>query len=265
MIAADKYTNETITWTRAWTPNLFSFRLTRSPEFRFTAGQFARLGVRTEDPNALDGSGWRMIWRPYSIVSATYDDNLEFCSVLVPEGEFTSVLGRLGIGDTVYVEKNNYGFLTTERFAPGRDLWMLATGTGLAPFLSILWEKSHWTSYQNLVVVHSVREAAELAYRDTISAFPRNPPFSGLGARLHYLPIVTREPYGEALRDHIPVLLRNNALEAAAGLDLDVAHSRLMLCGNPSMIQETRELLGEKGFATPRRLQPGTLAIEKYW
>ena len=99
----------------------------------------------------------------------------------------------------------------------------------------------------------------------TISAFPRNPPFSGLGARLHYLPIATREPDGEALRDHIPVLLRNNALEAAAGLDLDVAHSRLMLCGNPSMIQETRELLGEKGFATPRRLQPGTLAIEKYW
>lgn len=265
MIAAEKYTTETITWSRAWTPNLFSFRLTRSPSFRFTAGQFARLGVRREDRNALDGSGWRIVWRAYSIVSATYHDHLEFCSVLVPEGEFTSELGRLTVGDTVYVEKNSYGFLTTERFAPGRDLWMLATGTGLAPFVSILWERDHWRDYENLVVVHSVREGAELAYRDTITSFSSTRDFRSLGATLRYLPVVTREPHTEVLHERIPALLRDGTLETAAALKLDVARSRLMLCGNPSMIKETRELLAGQGFATPKRLAPGTLAVENYW
>src|SRR5512134_517497 len=163
----DKYTTERITAVRPWTENLFSFRTTRDRGYRFVPGQFARLGV----PGAAEGS---IVWRAYSIASASYDEHLEFFSVVVPGGAFTGRLATLKEGDAIHVERKSYGFLTTDRFRAGRDLWMLATGTGLAPFLSILREFETWESYDNLVLVQSVRTQQELAYEELIRGFDRS-------------------------------------------------------------------------------------------
>jgi ferredoxin--NADP+ reductase len=135
----DKYTAEKIIEITTWATNLFSFKLTRYTGYRFIPGQFSRLGIKKED-----GS---IVWRAYSIVSASYDEYLEYFSIVVADGEFTSRLSQLKVGDEVLVEKMNYGLLTTARFEEGKDLWMLATGTGLAPFISILYELETWDRY----------------------------------------------------------------------------------------------------------------------
>ncbi|MGE5615366.1 MAG: ferredoxin--NADP reductase, partial [Bacillota bacterium] len=155
MSANDRYTTETITDVRPWTDSLFSFRTTRDRGYRFVPGQFARLGVR-------DAATGAVVWRAYSIASANYDEHLEFFSVVVPGGAFTSRLAKLKEGDPILVERKSYGFLTTDRFQGGRDLWMLATGSGLAPVLSILHDFNTWVDYENLVLVQSVRSQSEL-------------------------------------------------------------------------------------------------------
>src|ERR1044071_6418608 len=132
-VAADKFTTETITDIRSWTPKLFSFRTTRYRGYRFSPGQFARLGVRKQTPE-----GEKIVWRAYSIVSADYDEFLEFYSIVVPGGEFTSTLADLHVGDEILIDKTTYGALPPARFVEGRDLRLLSTGTGLAPFISIL-------------------------------------------------------------------------------------------------------------------------------
>ncbi len=126
MAKEDKYTIEEITYIKQWTDHLFSFRITRNEAFKFIPGQFARLGVNGSEEG-------KMVWRPYSIVSADYDEELEFYSIVVPDGEFTQKLKDLKIGDKIYVDKTNYGLLTTDRFENGKNLWFLSTGTGLAP------------------------------------------------------------------------------------------------------------------------------------
>lgn len=265
MSNSDKYTAETITSIQTWTPNLFSFRLTRAPAFRFAPGQFARLGVKKPDPKARDGSGYSIVWRAYSMVSADFDEFLEFYSIVVPGGEFTSELANLKLGDTVYVDKTSFGFLTTDRFQGGKDLWMLSTGTGLAPFLSILWDLHNWQNYQNLILVHSVRVPAELAYRDVIEGFNEHPLFKEFGAKLKYIPIVTRAACPGALDARITSLIADGRLEAASGIALDLERSRIMICGNPEMVDDTRKCLASRGFTTARRAAPGQMAVENYW
>ena len=256
--ASDKYTTETITDVRPWTDSLFSFRTTRDRGYRFTPGQFARLGVRNHD----DGE---IVWRAYSIASANYDEHLEFFSVVVPNGAFTSRLAKLREGDEIFVEKKSYGFLTTDRFESGRDLWMLATGTGLAPFLSILHDFQTWESYDNLVLVQSVRTQAELAYEDLIRSFDKSEYYAEFAHKLRYLRIVTREPVPGTLRDRVTKLLTSGVLEENVGLRLDHDRSRIMLCGNPDMVEDSRKLLVDRGFRVSRRGDPGHLAVENYW
>lgn len=270
MTAADKYTAEKITWVHTWvTDKLFSFRTTRPQSYRFAPGQFARLGVRRVDPNAKDGSGYSIAWRAYSIVSASYDEYLEFYSIVVPGGEFTSQLARLREGETIFVDKTSYGFLTTDRFEGGRDLWMLSSGTGLAPFISILWELSTWENYDHLILVHSARDIAELAYRETVESFRTHEYFRDFFKdqpnKLIYLPSVTREPVNDMLRTRITKLVNSGELESAAGFALDHEHARIMICGNPSMVDDTRKVLTDRGFTISRRGQPGHMAVENYW
>ncbi|GAA5235760.1 ferredoxin--NADP reductase [Verticiella sediminum] len=263
----EKYTAETITWLHTWVPGkLFSLRCTRDPGFRFTAGQFARLGVK---PRGSD----EIVWRAYSMVSSPHDEHLEFFSIVVEGGLFTGALEHLRVGDTVYVEKTAYGFLTIERFAHDvpleRSLWMLASGTGLAPFLSMLTDLAVWEQFGPLVLVHSVRTREELAYADTLRALPEHPVFGEFlrenPARLRYLPVVTREHVPGALSHRITELLADGELERAAGLPLDPAQACVMLCGNPEMVRDLRKLVQERGFRAPRRGQPGNLAVENYW
>ena len=258
MSTPDKYTTETITDVRTWTDSLFSFRTTRDRGYRFVPGQFARLGV----PGAAEGS---IVWRAYSIASAAHDEHLEFFSVVVPNGQFTSRLAKLREGDTIHVERKSYGFLTTDRFEAGRDLWMLATGTGLAPFLSILHDFNTWEHYENLVLVQSVRTERELAYEELIRGFDKSEYYAEFAHKLRYIRIVTREPVPGALRDRVTKLLASGVLEANIDLKLDHDRSRIMLCGNPEMVEDSRKILVDRGFRLSRRGEPGHLATENYW
>jgi len=258
MTAHDKHTTETITEIRPWTDSLFSFRTTRDRGYRFVPGQFARLGV-------TDAASGEIVWRAYSIASANYDEHLEFFSVVVPGGAFTSRLAQLREGDPILVERKSYGFLTTDRFEAGRDLWMLATGTGLAPFLSILHDFETWERYENLILVQSVRTQRELAYEDLIRGFDSSEYYAEHADKLRYARIVTREPVPGALRDRVTQLLANGVLEENLGLKLDHDRSRIMLCGNPDMVEDTRSILVDRGFRVSRRGDPGHLAVENYW
>lgn len=146
---------------------------------------------------------------------------------------------------------------------------MLSTGTGLAPFLSMLWDIENWKQYENLILVHSVRVAAELAYRDEIEAFNRHEIFQEFGPKLKYVPIVTREAQADSLADaldaRITTVIADGRLEAVSGVALDLEKSRIMICGNPEMVSETRKLLSGRGFRTSRRAEPGQMAVENYW
>jgi ferredoxin--NADP+ reductase len=221
-------------------------------------GQFARLGVN----GAAEGS---IVWRAYSIASAAHDEHLEFFSVVVPGGQFTSRLSKLKEGDPIYVERKSYGFLTTDRFEAGKDLWMLATGTGLAPFLSILHDFATWEHYENLVLVQSVRTQPELAYEDLIRSFEGSEYYGEFAHKLRYARIVTREPVPNTLRDRVTKLVASGVLEENIGLKLDHERSRIMLCGNPEMVEDSRRILIERGFRMSRRGDPGHLAVENYW
>lgn len=251
-----KWTAERVLSVRRWTPTLLSIRLTRFKGFRFTPGHYARLG--------LEGEGGA-VWRPFSVVSAAYDGHLEFLAVLVPGGAFSGRLETLAVGDTVLVEKASYGFLTLDQLAPGRDLWLLASGSGLGPFVSILREPQVWQDFERLIVVHSVRREAELAYREEILALPGEELFAGARAKLRHIPVVTREPGTAALAARIPQLLAAGRLEAAAGVPLTREDARVMVCGNPDMARELRAQLAARGLQTSRRSVPGQMAFENYW
>lgn len=255
--ATERFTEEKIIDIWSWAPNLFSFRTTRHEAYQFIPGQFARLGVKKPDG--------KMVWRAYSIVSATEDPNLEFYSVVVPNGEFTSELSTLKIGDTIYIDKNAFGLLTTSRFENGRDLWMLSTGTGLAPFISILYDKAVWEQYENLIVVHGVRQANELAYEETVKSFFSHEDFKPFAHKLKYLQCVTREKHEGALHGRVTTLIENGELEKQVGLTLNAKDSRVMICGNPDMVKETRALLEARELSLSRRGTPGNLAVENLW
>ena len=183
----------------------------------------------------------------------------------MPNGAFTSRLSKLREGDEIFIERKSYGFLTTDRFEAGRDLWMLATGTGLAPFLSILHDFETWERYENLILVQSVRTQQELAYEDLIRGFEGSEYYGEYAHKLRYVRIVTREPVPGTLRDRVTKLLSSGVLEENVGVKLDHDRSRIMLCGNPEMVEDSRKLLIEKGFRLSRRGEPGHLAVENYW
>jgi ferredoxin/flavodoxin---NADP+ reductase len=264
-LPAAKFTRETITWIKPWTDHLFSFRITRDPGYRFKPGQFARLGLYRDD----GVKGPRFVWRAYSIVSADYDEHLEFYSIVVPDGDFTTRLAQLQVGDQILIEKAGYGFLTLDRFEGGKDLWLLSSGTGVAPFLSILADLNAWEQYERLIFVHSVRNQAELAYRDEVAALRAHAVFgeelAANPGKLVYVPIVTRERCAGSLNARIPALLADGVLEGAAGTALDPARSRIMICGNPEMVDDIRHRLQAMGYRVSRRGEPGHMAVENYW
>ncbi|WP_312571980.1 ferredoxin--NADP reductase [Stutzerimonas balearica] len=253
----EKFTRQRLLEVQTLTSNLFTLRTTRDPGFRFTAGQFARLGVRK--PSGC------IVWRAYSMVSAPHDEFLDFFSIVVPDGEFTSELSRLSVGDELLVEKQAFGFLTLDRFPDGRDLWLLATGTGIAPFLSILQDFEAWQRFERIVLVYSVRQQRELAYQQLIADLPQREYLGGLGDKLTYLPVVTREQVPGALHGRITQLIETGELERAAGLALSPEHSRIMLCGNPQMIEDTRAVLKTRDLQLALTRRPGQVAVENYW
>ncbi|HCC62924.1 MAG TPA: ferredoxin--NADP(+) reductase [Pseudomonas sp.] len=253
----EKFTRQRLLEVQTLTPNLFTLRTTRDPGFRFNAGQFARLGVRKPS-----GS---IVWRAYSMVSAPHDEFLDFFSIVVPGGEFTSELSRLEPGDELLVDKQAFGFLTLDRFIDGPDLWLLGTGTGIAPFLSILQDFEVWQRFERIILVYSARTASELAYQQLIRDLPQRDYLEGLGSKLTYLPVVTREQVPGALHGRVTTLIESGELERAADLKLEPEHSRIMLCGNPQMIEDTRTLLKTRDLNLSLTRRPGQVAVENYW
>ncbi|MEW5873471.1 MAG: ferredoxin--NADP reductase [Chloroflexota bacterium] len=256
----EKATAERILSIRRWTEKLFSVRVSRSPTFRFTPGQWVRLGITSG--SGLPGS---IIWRPYSMANAAHDEYLEFFSILVPGGAFSSRLATAQIGDTLYVEKQVYGFLTTSRFVGGRHLWMMASGTGLAPFVSILQDPEVWQRYDERVLAYSARETRELAYVDELAALGQQE-WLGAGRKpLRFVPVVTRENRPGVLHQRLPKLITSGGLEETAGLQLSAEDSRILVCGNPQMLDDVRDALVERGLRMDRSKTPGNFATENYW
>jgi ferredoxin/flavodoxin---NADP+ reductase len=252
-----RITTEKVVWWHEWMPGLFSFRISRPAGYDFLPGQFARLGV-------ADTAG-EMIWRAFSVASAPAEDYLEFYAVVVEHGVFTPLIHQRGIGAEVKVEKPAQGFLTADRLWRGdgpKDLWMLATGTGLGPFIAMIEDDAVWCHFERLVIVHSVRHAAELGYRDNLEKRAQS---AKGGAKLHYVPTLTREPDSMLTQGRITTLIQSGGLEAAAAVPFDAARSRFMLCGNPTMVEESRALLKARGFTNDRKLTPGHIAVENYW
>ena len=183
----------------------------------------------------------------------------------MPGGEFTSELSRLRVGDELLVERQTLGYLTLDRFLDGRDLWLIGTGTGLAPFLSILQDFEVWQRFERIVLVYSARTQGELAYQQLIEALPHRDYLAEYGHKLTYLPTVTREQVTGALHGRVTTLIENGELERAADLTLAPSRSRIMLCGNPQMIEDTRAVLTARDLQLSLIRRPGQVAVENYW
>lgn len=245
----------TVTDVRHWTETLFSFKTTRDQSFRFVSGQFTMIGL------PVDG---RPLLRAYSLASASWDDHLEFFSIKVPDGPLTSRLQRLKVGDRIFLSRKATGTLLVDNLLPGRALYLLSTGTGLAPFLSIIKDPAVYERFGRIVLSHTCRRVEELAYRDYISReLPSNEWFGeDVRAKLIYYPTVTREPF--PAQGRITELLASGKLFCDIGLPpLDPAADRVMLCGSPSMLADTTALLESQGFREGSSGEPGHYAVEK--
>jgi ferredoxin/flavodoxin---NADP+ reductase len=234
---------------RAWTEALFSLRVA-APALRFEAGQFVRIG--------LDVDGER-IARPFSFVNAPDDPLLEFYGVIVPDGPLSPRLAQLRPGDALHVADNPSGFLVLSEIPAAEDLWLLSTGTGIAPFLSILRTDAPWARFRRVVLVHAVRRKNELAYAELIDEIRQAHP-----ERLSYVRFVSREPATDVLEGRIPAALRDGRL-AAAGGSFTPERSQFLLCGNPDMLKDTAAALIEQGFRKNRRRTPGHITVESFW
>lgn len=257
--ATEKASVQTVTAIKWWTDSLLTFTTTKPENYSYAAGQYARLGLN-------DARG--TVWRAYSMTSAPHQEELEFYGVLVPGGLFTTRLGALREGDGILVEKQSYGFMTPDRFTDGEDLWMLATGTGIGPYISMLRDPYVWQHFRKLIVVHGVRHADEFAYREVLETLRKQTPFSS-AAELQLVRAVTREPQeagsSDYLHGRITGLLESGALEEAAGAQLEATKSRVMMCGNPEMIEDMRRLLHQREMRPCRRALPGQFVTENYW
>ncbi len=238
-----------------WTDTLFSFTCTRDPSFQFENGQFTLVGIEAEG---------KLLMRAYSMVSANDEAILEFFSIKVPGGRLTSHLQHIQPGDSVFVGKKPVGTLVIGHLLPGETLWLLSTGTGLAPFLSIIKDIRIYQRYQRIILTHTCRLAAELAYREYLTqTFPRHERLGQwVREKLIYYPSVTREPFIHQGR--ITDLIESGGLFK----DLERApftpeQDRLMLCGSPQMVKDTRALLQARGFQESSAAQPGHYVVEK--
>ncbi|MEH3145042.1 MAG: ferredoxin--NADP reductase [Methylobacterium frigidaeris] len=238
-----------------WTDTLFSFRTTRDPSFRFRNGEFTMIGLKTEGKPLL---------RAYSVVSANYEDELEFFSIKVTNGPLTSKLQHLKVGDPIVVSRKATGTLVLDNLMSGRHLYLLGTGTGLAPFLSIIKDPETYDRFEKVVLVHGCRHIQELAYGETITETLPNHELIGELVRdqLIYYPTVTREPFRN--RGRITDLITSGKLFSDIGLpEMSIDDDRFMLCGSPDMIRDTRDLLASRDYVEGNHGEAGHYVIEK--
>lgn len=245
-----KWVEGTVVDQRRWTERLFSLRVSADVA-GFEAGQFAKLALAV---------GGEMVARPYSFVNAPRERPHEFYYVTLPEGPLTQRLCKLDAGDTIYLAPRPSGFLVLSEVPSGVKLWLLATGTGVGPFLSILKTDTPWQRFRQVVLVHAVRYADELTYRDTIEGL-----LGGHAEQMRAVSFVSREKAAGALHGRVPAAIEDGSLEAAAGVALSAEDSQVMICGNPEMVSDTTEVLKRRGMKKHRRREPGHITLENYW
>jgi len=246
---------ETVTDVHHWNETLFSFKTTRGAGFRFKNGHFVMVGLEHES---------KPLMRAYSIASANHEDHLEFFSIKVENGPLTSKLQHLKIGDEILIGKKPTGTLITDRMLPGKNLYLIGTGTGLAPFMSIIKDPEIYDQFDKVILVHGVRYVSELAYSDYIKDELPEHEYLGdlLKEKLVYYPLVTREPYQNNGR--VTDVLTSGKLF----LDLDMAHpskkdDRFMLCGSPSMLTDMCKILEDRGFSEAKNSHMGEYVVER--
>ncbi|WP_315769583.1 MULTISPECIES: ferredoxin--NADP reductase [unclassified Bradyrhizobium] len=249
------FQTETVLSVRHWTDSLFSFTATRDTGFRFQNGQFAMIGLE------VDG---RPLMRAYSMASANHEEELEFFSIKVADGPLTSRLQKIKEGDRILVGRKATGTLIAGNLIPGRRLLLLSTGTGLAPFASLVKDPDIYETYETIVLAHGCRQVSELAYGEQLVDGLRGHEFFGPLVRnrlLHY-PTVTREPFRN--RGRITDLIASGQMFADIGEpDLDVETDRVMLCGSPAMLAELQAMLEGRGFVEGNHSTPGHFVVEK--
>jgi ferredoxin--NADP+ reductase len=233
-----------------WNEHLFSLRV--EADFAlFTAGQFTSLALE------IDGE---RIARPYSFLSSPGQQPAEFFFYTATGGVLSNALFELQKGDRLWVKQHANGFFTLDEVPDARDLWLLATGTGAAPFYSMLGTAEPWQRFQNIVLVNAVRIETDLQYLDRVQQLKEQH-----GSQFRFQAFVSRETVANALPGRIPAAVADGSLEQAVGLELAVSHSQVMLCGNPDMVKDTIEILRERDFRKNRRRTPGHITVENYW
>jgi ferredoxin/flavodoxin---NADP+ reductase len=253
--ARGAFYTERVTWLRHWTDSLFSLTTTRDPGLRFASGQFVMLGLEVAGKPLL---------RAYSIVSATWADDLEFYSIKVADGPLTSRLRDIAVGDEILIGKKPTGTLVLDGLRPGRNLYLLGTGTGLAPFLSLVRDPDTYERFDKVIVTHTVRQVADLNYHQLLSHdLPHHPDLGDLaGPKLIYYPTVTREPF--VTQGRITDLIASGRLFSDIGLPpLDPARDRLMLCGGPSVLADLKALRLARGYEEGSVASPGDFVLER--
>lgn len=238
-----------------WTDTLFSFTTTRDASFRFKNGQFTMIGLKV---------GEKPLLRAYSVASANYDENLEFFSIKVPDGPLTSRLQNLKVGDPIIIGKKATGTLVLDNLKDGRRLFLLGTGTGLAPFLSLIRDPETYERYEKVVLVHGCRLVSELAYGERITKALPQDEFIGemIREQLLYYPTVTREPFRN--RGRITDLLTSGQLFGDLGLcPFDPAGDRFMLCGSPQLVVDLRAIFAEQGLQEGNHGEAGDYVVER--
>jgi ferredoxin--NADP+ reductase len=239
-----------------WTDRLFSFTTTRDQALRFSNGHFTMIGLR--------GDNGKPLLRAYSIASANYEEHLEFLSIKVQDGPLTSKLQHIQVGDSIVVGRKPTGTLLIDYLTPAKRLYLIGTGTGLAPFMSIIRDPETYERFEQVVLLHGVREIKELAYRDFITKeLPQNE-FLGemVGKQLLYYPTVTREAFEHQGR--VTDLLENGQISADLGIPaLNAVEDRVMICGSPEMLRDLKALCEKRGFVEGNTSTPGQFVIER--
>ena len=255
---------QTVLWVKHWTDQYFSFGITRPPSFRFRSGEFVMIGLPGE-PKA-DGSPGKPVLRAYSIASPSWDEELEFFSIKVADGPLTSRLQKIKVGDPILMAKKPVGTLVLDALKPGKRLWLIGTGTGLAPWLSVARDPAAYENFEKVIVAHTVRNVVDLAYRDLFEKDLIEHELFGELARdqLLYYPTVTREPF--KYEGRITDRITSGALFKDLGFDLErfnPAEDRIMLCGSMAMIKEVAGLLEAQGLVEGSNSEPGDFVLER--
>ncbi len=249
------FDEETVLTVHHWTDRLFSFTTTRNAALRFSNGHFTMIGLRVNNKPLL---------RAYSIVSPNYEEQLEFLSIKVQDGPLTSRLQHIQPGDKVIVGHKPTGTLLIDYLLPGKRLYMLATGTGLAPFMSVIRDPETYDKFDEVILIHGVREVKELAYHDYITQELPSHEFLGdmVASQLKYYPTVTREAYEHQGR--ITDLIESGKIFSDLGVPaLDPAVDRVMLCGSPAMLKDLKTMLESRQFKEGNTSTPGDFVVER--